>query len=144
MIDRLIGKESTVSDAKLLYLNAINLDNGTLTVVNSQLEVPFQIKRVYYLYDIPNKTDRGAHGHKELIQLVVAASGSFEISLYDGVNSKTFILRQPDEGLLIPPGLWRDLSNFSGGGVCVVLASDVYIESDYIREKDRFIQWKNK
>ena len=140
MIDQLDAKKTSVLDAMVLDLTRIDLDSGALTVINSNVEIPFKIKRVYYLYDIPNKSDRGAHAHKELMQLVVAASGSFEIELNDGVNSKTFVLRQPDEGLLIPPGLWRDLRNFSGGGICMVLASEIYDESDYIRD---FVEFKS-
>ena len=140
MTDPLDAKTTTVFNAKVLDLARIDLDSGALTAINSDEEVPFNIKRVYYLYDVPNKSDRGAHAHKELMQLVVAASGSFEIELNDGINSKTFVLRQPDEGLLVPPGLWRDLRNFSGGGICMVLASDVYKEADYIRD---FIEFKS-
>lgn len=142
MTDRLDAKTTTVFDAKVLDLARIDLDSGALTAINSDDEVPFCIKRVYYLYDVPNNSDRGAHAHKELRQLVVAASGSFEIELNDGVNSKTFVLRQPDEGLLIPPGLWRDLSKFSGGGICLVLASMLYFEEDYIRDYDKYLNFK--
>lgn len=144
MTDQLNAKKTTVFDAKILDLARINLDSGSLTAINSNDEVPFSIKRVYYLYDVPNKSDRGAHAHKELMQLVVAASGSFEIELNDGANLITFILRQPDEGLLIPPGLWRDLRNFSGGGICMVLASDVYNEGDYIRDFVEFKSFKDE
>lgn len=144
MINHLDAKKITVSDAKILDLARIDLDSGALTAINSNYEVPFNIKRVYYLYDVPNKSDRGAHAHTELMQLVVAASGSFEIELNDGVNSKTFILRQPDEGLLIPPGLWRDLRNFSGGGICMVLASNIYNEADYIRDFVEFKSFKDE
>jgi hypothetical protein len=138
MIDQLDAKKITVFDAKIVDLARINLGSGALTSINSYDEVPFKIRRVYYLYDVPNKSDRGSHAHKALSQLVVAASGSFEIELNDGFNSKSFILRQPDEGLLIPPGLWRDLRNFSGGGICMVLASEAYTESDYIRNFNEF------
>lgn len=143
MTDQLNGKFTSVFDAEILNLNKINLENGALTVLNSKIDIPFNIKRVYYLYDVPNKTDRGGHGHKNLTQLIVAASGSFEIELNDGKNSRTLILRQPDEGLFIPPGLWRDLRNFSGGGVCLVLANEVYDEKDYIRDFKQFKIFKN-
>ena len=142
MTDLLDAKRTTVFDAKVLDLARIDLDSGALTAINSDDEIPFSIRRVYYLYDVPNKSDRGAHAHKELKQLVVAASGSFEIELNDGTNSKTFMLRQPDEGLLVPPGLWRDLRNFSGGGICMVLASEVYEETDYIRNFKEFNLFK--
>ena len=143
MTDLLDAKRTTVFDAKVLNLARIDLDSGALTAINSDDEVPFSIKRVYYLYDVPNKSDRGAHAHKELMQLVVAASGSFEIELNDGIKSKTFVLRQPDEGLLIPPGLWRDLRNFSGGAICLVLASEIYDESDYIRSLNEYYEYKD-
>ena len=94
MIEKIDAKRTTVNDAKILNLSRIDLESGALTAINSDNEVPFSIKRVYYLYDVPNKSDRGAHAHKELRQLVVAASGSFEIELYDGVKAKTFIIRQ--------------------------------------------------
>ena len=144
MINQLDAKTTTVFDAKVLDLARIDLDSGALTAINSNEEVPLSIKRVYYLYDVPNKSDRGAHAHKELVQLVVAASGSFEIELNDGVNSKTFMLRQPDEGLLIPPGLWRDLRNFSGGGICLVLADEIYDEADYFRDYMHFKAFKSE
>jgi hypothetical protein len=143
MIDHLDAKTTTVFDAKVLDLTRIDLDSGALTAINSNEEVPFSTKRVYYLYDVPNKSDRGAHAHKELVQLVVAASGSFEIELKDGVNSKAFMLRQPDEGLLIPPGLWRDLRRFSGGAICLVLASELFNEDDYLRNLSDFYEYKN-
>ena len=143
MTDLLDAKRTTVFDAKVLNLARIDLDSGALTAINSDDEVPFSIKRVYYLYDVPNKSDRGAHAHKELMQLVVAASGSFEIELNDGVNSIAFMLRQPDEGLLVPPGLWRDLRNFSGGAICLVLASEIYDESDYIRSLNEYYEYKD-
>ena len=144
MTDQLDAKKTTVFDAKILDLPRIDLDSGSLTAINSYDEVPFSVRRVYYLYDVPNKSDRGAHAHKELMQLVVAASGSFEIELNDGVNSKTFMLRQPDEGLLIPPGLWRDLRNFSGGGICLVLADEIYVEADYFRDYMNFKAFKSE
>lgn len=144
MIGLLDKNKTTVFDAELLELKRIDLDNGALTVIHSEEQVPFVIKRVYYVYDVPNKSDRGAHAHRNLMQLIIAASGSFEIELYDGKHWKTFLLRQPDEGLLVPPGLWRDLRNFSGGGICMVLASDLYDESDYIRDINEYKVFKNE
>jgi len=138
------GKYSTVSDVQLMTLPRVDLRSGSLTAINSLDQIPFEIKRVYFLYDVPNKSDRGAHAHKELYQLIVPASGSFEITLFDGKDSKQFLLRQPDEGLLVPPGLWRDLSNFSGGGICLVLASMLYTEEDYIRDLKYFRKFKNE
>ena len=142
MTERKEGKFTTIEDIKMINLPRVDLSSGALTSINSGKEIPFNIERVYYLYDVPNKSDRGAHAHKELYQLIVAASGSFEISLFDGQKSKQFILRQPDEGLLVPPGLWRDLKSFSGGGICLVLASRPYDEDDYIRDIQKFINFK--
>lgn len=142
MTGQIEGKDTTINDVEPIGLKRINLSSGALTAINSNVEIPFEINRVYYLYDVPNNSDRGAHAHKELYQLIIAASGSFEIELNDGFNTRKFILRQPDEGLVVPPGLWRDLKNFSGGGICLVLASLPYSEDDYIRDYDDFLNFK--
>ena len=134
---------SRVIDCKLINLPKIHTESGDITAINNLKEIPFQTKRVYYLYDVPNRADRGAHAHKELHQLVVAVSGSFEIELFDGVNKVKYILNQPDQGLLIVPGIWRNLNNFSGGGICLVLASHEYDENDYIREHDEYKKLKD-
>ena len=134
---------SRVVDCKLFDLPKIHAESGDITAINNLKEIPFQTKRVYYLYDVPNRADRGAHAHKELHQLVVAVSGSFEIELFDGVNKVKYILNQPDQGLLIVPGIWRNLNNFSGGGICLVLASHEYEENDYIRDYQEYINKKN-
>jgi hypothetical protein len=124
---------SKISDCILLDLPKIHAECGDITSINNLEFIPFEIKRVYYLYDIPNRADRGAHAHKELYQLVVAVSGSFDIELFDGVDKVKYRLNQPDQGLMIVPGIWRDLNNFSGGGICLVLASHEYDPGDYIR-----------
>ena len=136
-------KYSKISDCQLMNLPKIHTESGDITSINNTTEVPFDIKRIYYLYDVPNKADRGAHAHKGLHQLVVAVSGSFEIELFDGVNKVKYILNQPDQGLLIVPGIWRNLNNFSGGGICLVLASHEYDENDYIREHDEYKKLKD-
>lgn len=105
-------------------------------------DIPFDIKRIYYLYDVPNAADRGAHGHISLHQLIIAASGSFTINLFDGIDSQTYVLNQPNQGLLIVPGIWRELKGFSGGAICLVLASEQYDELDYIRDINTFLEWK--
>lgn len=142
MLEAKDGKKTSVQEARLVKLPRIDIESGSITAINSGIDVEFNIKRVYYLYDVPNRSDRGAHAHKELYQLILAASGSFEVELDDSIEKKSFILRQPDEGLLIPPGLWRDLKQFSGGAICLVLASLPYSEKDYIRSYNEFILWK--
>ncbi|MCI6224392.1 MAG: FdtA/QdtA family cupin domain-containing protein, partial [Bacteroidales bacterium] len=118
--------------------------NGNLTVVEDHNEVPFKIKRVYYLYDIPGGEERGGHAHKALYQLIVAISGSFTVNITDGRESKSITLNRPYEALLIVPGIWRTLDNFSSGSVCAVIASEHYDESDYIRNYDEFLLLNSK
>ena len=105
--------------------------------------VPFAVKRVYYLYDVPGGESRGAHAHKELSQLIIAASGSFRVTLDDGNVKRSFILNRPYHGLYVKPGIWRDLDDFSSGAVCMVLASEVYQKEDYIRDYDKFVEFRN-
>lgn len=118
--------------------------NGNLTVVENGKTLPFDIKRVYYLYDVPGGEARGAHAHRELSQLIIAASGSFTVTLDDGKCKRSFFLNRPYQGLYVKPGMWRDLVDFSSGAVCMVLASDVYKADDYIRTYDEFILFRNK
>lgn len=134
----------TIDDLVLINLPKIQSRSGNITPVQNSIEIPFDIKRIYYLYDIPGGESRGAHGHKQLEQIVIAASGSFDITISDGVNEKTFSLNRPYIGLNIKPGLWRDLSNFSSGAICLVMASEPYNEADYIRDYDEFIKFKLK
>jgi hypothetical protein len=133
---------SKISDCKLLDLPKIHAESGDITAINNLELILFETKRVYYLYDVPNRADRGAHAHKELSQLVVAVSGSFDIELFDGTDKVKYTLNQPDQGLLIVPGIWRDLNNFSGGGICLVLASHEYDESDYVRDYQEYLRYK--
>ncbi len=114
---------------------------GLLGVLESNSSVPFKIKRVYFIYGVPSGTSRGSHGHKKLQQLIVPLSGSFDVVLHDGSVEETFSLESPNKGLLIQPGLWRNLINFSNDAVCLVLASEHYDEIDYIRDFDEFIEW---
>ena len=116
---------------------------GNLTVVENGQTLPFEVKRVYYLYDIPGGESRGAHAHKQLSQLIIAASGSFTVTLNDGKCKRTFFLNRPYQGLYVKPGIWRDLDDFSSGAVCMVLASDVYLKEDYIRDYNEFIDFRN-
>ena len=112
-------------------------------IIENNLTVPFDVQRTYYLYDIPGGESRGGHAHRELHQLIVAASGSFSVTLDDGNVKRTFILNRPYQGLLIVPGIWRTLDDFSSGAVCLVLASQKYNEADYIRNYHEFIVYKN-
>ena len=116
---------------------------GNLTVVENGKTLPFDVKRAYYLYDVPGGESRGAHAHKDLSQLIIAASGSFTVTLNDGKVKRTFFLNRPYQGLYVKPGIWRDLDDFSSGAVCMVLASDVYKKDDYIRNFEEFIEFRN-
>jgi hypothetical protein len=127
-------KKPTVYDCSVVELGKIDNNQGNLTVVQSELNVPFDVKRVFYLYDIPGGEARGAHAHKECHQFLVAASGSFEVVLDDGVNKRTVSLNRPFYGLHIPPGIWAAEQGFSSGSVCLVLASEKFDEDDYIRD----------
>ena len=135
-------KNSTVDDCKTIQLSKIHNKAGNITIIENNLHIPFEVNRIYYLYDIPSNETRGGHAHKELYQLIIGASGSFNINLNDGVNDKTIFLNRPDFGLLIVPGIWRDLSDFSSGSVCLVFASEIYSENDYIRDYDEFLTLK--
>ena len=133
---------TNLSHCQIIKLDKVHNRFGNLTVVHNQLSIPFEVKRIYYLYDVPSNAERGGHAHKELHQLIVAASGSFTISLNDGSSKKSFVLNDPNIGLLIVPGIWRELSDFSAGSVCLVLASMKYSELDYIRNYQEFIRYK--
>ena len=125
-----------------MELPRVHRPSGNITAVNNNLEIPFETKRVYYLYDIPGGEGRGAHAHKELQQYIVAASGSFDIIVDDGRVKRAFHLSRPYLGLYIPSGLWRELNNFSSGSICLVLASHEYNENDYIRDYEEFLNFK--
>jgi dTDP-4-dehydrorhamnose 3,5-epimerase-like enzyme len=135
-------KDNSVFDCKVLQLNKIHNRAGNITIIENSLDIPFDVKRIYYLYDIPSNETRGGHAHKELYQLVIGASGSFNIKINDGTTEQTVFLNSPDQGLLIVPGIWRDLSNFSSGSVCLVFASEFYSEEDYIRDYKEFLTFK--
>lgn len=135
--------KSCVYDCSMIELSKHHSDRkGNLTVVENNLTVPFGIKRTYYLYDVPGGESRGGHAHKGLYQLIVAASGSFTVTLDDGNVKRTFLLNRPYQGLMVVPGIWRTLDDFSSGAVCMVLASEGYSEDDYIRNYDDFIKLK--
>lgn len=136
-------KKTTVYDCSIVELDKHHSDRkGNITVVENGVTIPFDVKRTYYLYDIPGGEERGAHAHKELQQLIIAASGSFNVVLDDGNVKRTFTLNRPYQGLLVVPGIWRELRDFSSGSVCLVLASMLYEAGDYIREYDEFLRFK--
>ncbi|MDD3080054.1 MAG: FdtA/QdtA family cupin domain-containing protein [Paludibacter sp.] len=129
---------TTVNDCQFYELDKHHREKGNMTVVQNGDLIPFNINRVYYLYDVPGGEERGGHAHKNLYQLIVAAGGSFDVILNDGKNKKIVHLNRPYQGLLIVPGIWREIVNFSSGSTCLVLASEVYTESDYFREYNDF------
>lgn len=122
---------------KLIEIPKIEDPRGNLSVIENHC-IPFDIKRVYYLYDVPSSAHRGGHAHKLQQELLIALSGSFEVFLDDSIVKKRIMLNKPYQGLLIPSGIWRELDNFSSGSVCLVLASDNFDENDYIREYEEF------
>jgi dTDP-4-dehydrorhamnose 3,5-epimerase-like enzyme len=130
--------QNSINNCKLISLPKIEDPRGNLSVIENQI-IPFEIKRVYYLYDVPSGAERGGHSHKLQQELLIALSGSFDVILNDGKNSKKVTLNKPNEGLLIANGIWRELKNFSSGAVCLVIASDVFEEEDYIRDFDEFL-----
>ena len=133
---------STLLNCQLLNIPKIEDPRGNLSVIENKV-IPFEIERVYYLYDIPSGAERGGHSHIEQQEFLVALSGSFDVILNDGQNINKITLNKPFEGLLIPNGIWRELKNFSSGAVCLVIASDVFSEEDYIREYEDFVNLKN-
>ena len=133
--------KTSVDDIKIIEVPTVSDTRGKLAVVEKD-GVPFAIKRVYYLYDVPSDSYRGGHAHKNLYQFLIPLSGSFEVHLKDGENERTITLNKPNKGLLIVPGIWREIDNFSSGSVCLVLASNEYDESDYIREYKDFELFK--
>lgn len=132
-------KKYSVNDCYIFDLPKIQDNRGNLTFVEGKNHIPFDIKRIYYLYDVPSGSERGAHAHKDLFQVMIPIAGSFDITLDDGTEMKTFTLNRPNKPLFICPQMWRQLSNFSSGSVCLVLASEIYTEDDYIRDYDSFL-----
>lgn len=131
-------KTSLVEHCRLITLARHHHENGNLSVVENDNELPFKIKRVYYLYDVPGGEERGGHSHHKCYEFIVAVSGSFDIEIFDGKEYSTIRLNRSNTGLLIVPGIWRILNNFSSGSVCLVIASDFYDENDYVRSFGEF------
>lgn len=136
-------QQTKVTDNKTLDIPKIADPRGNLSVIENDI-IPFKMKRIYYLYDVPSDSFRGGHAHKKLYQFLIAISGSFDVQLDDSKLKNTITLNKPNKGLLIVPGTWRELNNFSSGAVCLVIASEVFIEEDYIRDYDLFKRYKNK
>lgn len=135
-------KENSVYECSIIQLPKIHNPAGNITAVENHINIPYEVKRVYYLYDVPGGEDRGGHAHKELQQFIIAISGAFDVLLDDGINKKIVHLDRPYMGLHIVPGIWRELLNFSSGAICFVLASQKYIEADYIRSYSNFLEQK--
>ena len=135
---------TTIQDVKIIDIPKI-IDpqgRGKLSVIEKDI-IPFDIKRVYYLYDVPSDAYRGGHAHKNLIQFMIPLSGSFDVLVDDGNSKKKIMLNKPNKGLLIPAGIWREMDNFSSGSICMVLASDYFNEEDYFRSYREFKKFKN-
>ena len=135
-------KKNSVYDCTIVELPQVHNEAGNITAIENNKNIPFETKRIYYLYDIPGGEDRGAHAHKNLQQFIIAASGSFDITIDDGFNKRTFSLNHPNRAFHLVSGIWRELSNFSSGAICLVLASEKYDEKDYIREYAEFKEFK--
>lgn len=136
-------KSSSVFNCNVFKLPKITNRSGNITAINNFVEIAFDVKRIYYLYDVPSGESRGGHAHHKLHQYLIAASGSFDVLLDDGFNKKTITLNRPDYALKIIPGIWRELMNFSSGSICLVLASEYYDKSDYIASYEDFKHEKN-
>jgi dTDP-4-dehydrorhamnose 3,5-epimerase-like enzyme len=136
------SNKSTIFDCNVIDLPKVENPAGSITALNGGIDLPFEIERIYYLYDVPGGEKRGGHAHKKLEQYLVAASGSFDVLLYDGEEQKKVSLNRPNKALHIVPGIWRELENFSSGSICLVLASRVYSEDDYIRDRGIYSDYK--
>ncbi len=138
-------KQRSIENVEIISIPKIvdEEGRGKLSVIEKSI-IPFEIKRVYYLYDVPSDAFRGGHAHKNLNQFMIPLSGSFEVKIDDGHNNKKIMLNKPNQGLLIPSGIWREMDNFSAGSVCLVLASEVFDESDYFRDYNSFLEYKKK
>lgn len=133
---------TTISDVLVIGITKVHDTRGNLSVIEGN-DIPFDFKRVYYLYDVPSGGRRGGHSHKDCKELLVALSGSFDVIVNDGSARKVFTLNKPNQGLYIPNGIWRELENFSSGAVCLVLASEAFEEGDYMRNFEEFKLSKN-
>lgn len=134
---------TSVYNCSVIELPRMGDRNGSITAINNLVEIPFEVNRVFYLYDIPGGESRGAHAHKECHQFLIAATGSFEVELFDAKVRRTVALNRPNIGLHIPPGIWASEVNFSSSSICLVLASHIFDENDYIRDNDTYLEYLN-
>lgn len=132
-----------IHNCNVVELLKIHNPAGNITIIQNGIHQPFDIKRIYYLYDVPGGSERGGHAHKALYQLIIAASGSFDVIIDDGRNKKIIQLNRPNFGLIVIPGIWREIVNFSSGAICLVLASQKFNAEDYLREYNEFLKWKS-
>jgi len=137
-----IHNQSSINDCRIITLNKHHHANGNLTVVSNGIELPFDLQRTFYIYDVPGGAERGGHSHYTCYQFIVAISGSFDVIIDDGTDQYTYTLNRPYQGLLVVPGIWNRLHNFSSGSVCLVLNSLHFDESDYVRDYQQFLQLK--
>lgn len=134
--------KSSINDCRIFTLNKHHHANGNLTSVSNGVEMPFDIRRTFYIYDVPGGAERGGHSHHRNIQFIVAISGSFDVTVDDGTDQFTYSLNRPYQGLLVVPGIWNRLHNFSSGAVCLVLNSRHFEEDDYVRDYNQFLELK--
>lgn len=137
------SKTTTISQIEKITLPKVYREEGSITAINAGVDVPFDIKRVFYTYDVPGGQDRGGHGHYTLHELIVAGSGSFDVLLDDGKDKKVISLNRPYEGVILIPGIWMQLINFSSGAVALTIASQLYDPGDYMRDYDEFVKYKD-
>jgi hypothetical protein len=137
-----IHNKSSIKDCEIIKLNRNHHANGNLTAVNNGIDLPFNIERTFYIYDVPGGGERGGHSHYTCQEFIIAVSGSFDVTIDDGVQQYTHTLNRPYQGLLVVPGIWRTLKNFSSGSVCLALCSHHFDEDDYVREYDQFLKLK--
>ena len=133
--------KNSVYECSVVHLPKIHNEAGNITALENQKNIPFDVKRVYYLYDVPGGAERGGHGHRKLQQFIIALSGSFDVLINDGINKKVVHLDRPYIGLHVVAGIWRELINFSSGAICLVLASEKYTEEDYLRDFDSYLKF---
>ena len=138
-----IHNQSSIDDCRIITLNRHHHANGNLTAVNNGIDLPFNIERTFYIYDVPGGAERGGHSHYTCNEFIIAISGSFDVTVDDGNEQLTYTLNRPYQGLLVVPGIWRTLQNFSSGSVCLALASHHFDEDDYVREYHDFIKLKS-